>query len=478
MTEKIIIALDQGSSASRAVAITRGGAVLAKEIIPVSLRVNGAECDYDAQDLLSTQINALDKIIAANLGQITAIAVCAQRSTIVMWDKTTGKALGPALSWLDGRAASIAAQNPLTQDEIHSRTGLYKTPYYSAPKIKWCLQNFPAAQEVLAKGNLLCGPVASWLIWHMTGGKIFAADITNAQRTLLFNIKTMDWDNDILKSFAIPREILPQILPSAADYGSYKDIPITVCVGDQQAAAAATGLLKQGDCSINYGTGAFALLNIGQMPVDIPGILTSVAFNTAKQKNDFILEGPVNAAGSLFTWLNSVGLDFDARDLDNIAAVSKTPAQVYPALGGIGAPLWDFSVMPVLTGLKPNTSKADIVAGTMRGLCFFVADIVNYINKAGFTAERVQASGGLAASAALLKFQSAVLQRPIIRAKETETAALGAAYISALNAGIDTSSWQAFKNYEVFEPEIPSREAAELYASWRAFADWALKQPK
>ncbi|MDR0646037.1 MAG: hypothetical protein LBG46_03470 [Elusimicrobiota bacterium] len=479
MKNKIIIALDQGSSSSRAAAVNGSGVVIHKESIPVNFNVNGVKCECDARDILKSQLQSLDKTIAAlpENSEIISIAVCAQRSTIVLWDKITGSALCPALSWLDGRAAAQAELNPMTQEEIHSRSGLYKTPYYSAPKIKWCLQNYSDVKQAARKGRLMAGPVATWLIWNMTKGKVFATDITNAQRTLLFNIKTMSWDDEILKSFDIPKNILPQVISSAADFGFYKNIPITVCVGDQQAACAATGLLKKGDCAINYGTGAFVLLNIGANYADIAGILTSVSYNSQNRQADFILEGPINTAASLFTWLQTIGLDFDIQDMDKIYANSKEPAQIFPALGGIGAPIWNFKLTPVIYGLKPNTTKNDIIAGALRGLAFLTADIINYISKSGFNTYRVQASGGLSASGALLKFQSDILQCPIIRAKETESGALGAAYIAAENLNMDTSKWETFKNYEVFEPSVSQREAAAKHSNWRQFADWALKQP-
>jgi len=418
MKNKIIIALDQGSSLSRAVAVGADGKVLHKKSAPVNLRVKGAECDYDANELLQTQLKVLDDAIAAAGNNIAAIALCAQRSTIVLWDSFTGAPLCPAISWLDGRAAQYAAADMREQGLIHAKTGLYKTPYYSAPKIQWCLQNYPSVQDALKAGRLLCGPVATFLVWHMTGGKVFAVDAANAQRMLLFNIKTMAWDEEILKSFNIPPHILPRITASAGDWGSYKGIPITVATGDQQAAAVVSGILKQGDCAINYGTGAFALLNIGETAADVRGLLTSVSFTYAGKKPYFILEGPVNAAGSLFMWLNALGINFDAKDLDNIYAAAKMPAQIYPALGGIGAPLWDFTLKPVFAGFTPDSRKEDIIAGTMQGLCFLLADIINYAAAAGFKAERVHASGGLSASAALLKFQADILQRPIIRAAQ------------------------------------------------------------
>jgi glycerol kinase len=481
MQDKIILALDQGSSSSRVLAVAaQSGAVLTRESAPLAFTTDGVKYEYDAQELLTSQLTTLERAFKAveGKGQVVSLAVAAQRSTLVMWDKNTGKALCPVLSWLDGRAAKEAQANPLAQPQIHAATGLYKTPYYSAAKIKYCLQNFDAVKTALKENRLCAGPVASYIIWHLTAGKVFAADYTNAQRTLLFNIKTLKWDEEILKSFDIPAHILPEVKPVAADYGSYKGAPIRVSCGDQQAASAASGLLDKGDCAINYGTGAFVLLDIGQTCANVPGILTSLSWNCVLgAAPNYALEGPINAAGSLFTWLNALGLSFDIKALDGVLAASRAPVSVFPALGGLGAPYWNFDLTPVFAGLKPQSKKEDIIAGAARGLCHLAADIAFYIKKAGYGIARVQASGGLCASSGLLKLQSDILQMPITRSRETEVTALGAAYIAAKQAGINPAQWEAFKNNETFTPSLSPQNAQKARQNWRAFFDWASKFP-
>ena len=480
MKNELIIALDQGSSSSRALAVTAQGVIAAKAAVPLLPKHEENICEYNGEELLKSQFDALNTVISAlPAGQTPSqIAVACQRSTIVLWDKITGKTLCPVLSWIDGRAAAIIAQNTLSQEEVHFKTGLYKTPYFSAPKLQWCLQNYPAVQEALKENRLLAAPVATFIIWHLTGGKVFAADPTTAQRTLLFNIKTMAWDADILKSFNIPPSILPQIRPSAADYGDYKGIPITVCVGDQQAAAAAAGLLGKGDNALNYGTGAFLLADVGTKPVDLQGILTSLSWNSAQKNADYLLEGPLNTAGALLTWLGQTGFNFDIKDLDALCAQSRQPVWFLPALGGLGAPYWDFSLTPVIKGFTPKTTKADIVCGAVRGLCFLMVDIAFYMQRGGVQIKELRASGGLSSNKTLLQFQSDILQVNITKTPEAETTALGAAFIAAQNSGLDALNWPVFKAEAVFTPSISAQAAKEEYLKWRQFFDWATKQPK
>ncbi|MDR0953142.1 MAG: hypothetical protein LBM71_02995 [Elusimicrobiota bacterium] len=479
MKEEIIISLDQGSSSSKAAAFdAKTGLTLAKASAPLNFKASANTYEYDASELLQTQIKALEEVLKAlPLGvKPKAMAISSQRSTIVLWDAQTGQPLCPAISWIDGRAGLESIENPTAQEEIHAKTGLYKTPYYSAPKIQWCLKHYPAVKEALHKGRLLVGPVASYLIWHFNKGKVFACDAALAQRTLLFDINKMQWDHDIAKSFAIPLSILPQVRPSAGDFGFYKDIPITVCTGDQQAALAATGVLEKGNACLNYGTGAFFLLNIGGVAADLKGILTSVSWNSLDKKPDYLLEGPINAAGSIFTWLKNLGLNFDQNNLDETIAAAKNPVWFLPALGGLGAPYWDFDTTPVITGLRPNSTAADIVSGAMRSLAFIMADIVFYINNAGFEVKKLQASGGLSVNKTLLNLQSDILQAPILRREEKETSLLGSAYIAALNAGFTTEAWHSGDNFETFSPSLSKLEAQGLYKQWRGFFDWALKQ--
>ncbi|MCL2888263.1 MAG: FGGY family carbohydrate kinase [Elusimicrobia bacterium] len=472
--EHAFLVLDQGSSGSRALLVNRAGHITVKkhrEITAKHLGLNSAE--YDGKELLDSQLGALhDALGAAGGKNISSIAVVSQRSTIVLWDKTTGVPVAPVLTWQDGRAHQISANVQIPQEEIHAKTGLYKTPFYSASKITWCLENIEAAKKCAAAGNLLAGPVATYIIWHLTGGRVFAADQTLAQRTLLFNINTFDWDEDLLKAFSVKREWLPEIKNTLDNYGMYKDTPIKICAGDQQTAATGLGISREGDTAINYGTGAFLLTSTGGNLKSMPGILTSVGVTTARENKNFLLEGPVNAAGGVFQWLKQIGINFNIKDIDDMAARAKNPVWFLPAFGGIGAPYWDFDTQTVISGLTTSTKKEDFIAGAVRSLAFMTADIFFYLKNAGIKTGETRVSGGFAKNLSLLQFQSDILQSMLMQNSENDTTALGAAFLMARETGADTTMWEVFNSVRTFTPQMPSAEAAALYQQWRKFFDW------
>ncbi len=472
----IIISLDQGSSNSRAALIeAKTGKILAKKFVPLPFEASQNTFCYDGASLFNTQIEALSEVLdQVGSSEIMAIALSAQRSTIVLWDKDTGSALCPVLSWLDGRAAQISAQNPLSQEVFHQKTGLYNTPYFSAPKIKWCLENYPHVKKAYEVGRLCVGPVASFLLWRMSDGKVFACDPTFAQRTLLFNINTKTWDDELLQSFGLEKTILPEVKYSFDDYGSYDGIPIKLCLGDQQAASAACGLLKEGSANINYGTGAFLLLNIGQKQDFLKGILTSLAWDSSSKKADYILEAPLIAAGSLFTWLQKLGFDFTLQNLKDIAQKAREEVLFLPALGGLGAPLWNYNLKPVIAGLEVATTKEDIIFAAVRGLNFIMTDIIYYLKQNGYNIDSLQMSGGLSKDGVLPQLQSDILQMTLTQQEEKETTLIGAAAVCAKNMGYDIDAWQ--QNLKLYKPQISAEKAALDYARWRKFFGWAISQ--
>ncbi|MGB2579673.1 glycerol kinase [Elusimicrobium simillimum] len=465
--------LDQGSSGSRVFLVNERGEIVLKkhkEIVSKHLGLNLAE--YDGQELLDSQLTLLKEALENLPNQVSSIAVTTQRSTIVLWDKTTGRAVAPVLTWQDGRGYKEAEAVAMPQEEIHKKTGLYKTPFYSASKITWCFNNIPAVKECAANGNLLIAPVATYIIWHLTGGKVFATDPTLAQRTLLFNINTFNWDDELLTAFGVPKECLPQIKNTYDDYGDYNGVPIKVCIGDQQSAAIGIGVANEGDAVINYGTGAFLLVNTGSNLRSIPGILTSVGATTAQQNRNFMLEGPVNAAAAIFQWLGGVGLSFDSTEIDDLFARAQKPIWFLPAFGGIGAPYWDFTTQTVMSGFTTATKKEDIVAGGVRSLGFMLADIVFYIKQHGINTGGIKVSGGFAKNHSLLKFQSDILQQKLIQTCESETTALGAVAIMAQHENIDIKLWDNFTSSREFTPQITPQEAQADYMAWRKFFDW------
>ncbi len=471
MDKKYFIVLDQGSSSSRALLVDNSGNILVQEAHAFSARMTGpGMAEYDGKELLESQMAAFNELLKNIPKDIkpTSIAVTSQRSTIVFWDADTGDVLAPVLSWQDVRAKEESDAVTIPQEEIHSITGLYKTPAFSAPKIAWVLKKYPE----LKKKNLCIAPVASYIIWFLTNRNIFAVDPTLAQRTLLFNIKTHEWDEKLLQAFGVQRAMLPEIKPTLSHYGHYQGLPITVCVGDQQAATAGIGAMRKKDAALNYGTGAFLLVNIGEEFRDIPGILTSCAASISGSKS-YILEGPVNAAGSIFKWLNMLGLSFELNDLDALVNKSHTEDLFFlPAFGGLGAPYWTAEIATTITGLTPSTKKEDILAASVKSVGYLIADIYFYLKKNGVKIDNIKASGGMAKSECVLKFQADILQQTITQALHPEATALGAAYLAAEAAFADTHSWDKTQSIKVFDPNISPEEAQKKYLKWRKFFDW------
>lgn len=481
MTEKMIVSLDLGTSGCRAAAVSLDGAVKAQKSVALApSRPAQGLSEYDAQTLFDAQETALHAVLDEIGPQnAAAVAVASQRSTVVLWDKSSGHSVAPVLTWEDGRAAKEADACTLPQEEIHARTGLYKTPYFSAPKIAWCLKNCPGAQHALCAGTLAAAPVSSYFIWRLTGGTVFACDPTLAQRTLLFDINTRAWSKKLCSAFGVPVSILPEIRPSGADYGVYEykgfKIPVRACAGDQQAAAYAAGITP-GSCLINYGTGAFVLFNAGAEQKCVPGVLSSLSVSV-NGPSEILLEGPVNAAGSIFLWLNACGIGLDTAELDGLCKSSKRPVWLLPALGGLGAPEWDFAVTPVLAGLSPLTRKADLAAGAVRGVAFSVADVVYYLKKLGLNPQTVRVSGGLSKLRALVQFQADILQKELELLDESESTVLGAARLAAQTLGVAVSRWPVRRLAKPVVPAIFGVEADKLYRTWRNFVAWSKNNP-
>ncbi|NLO91298.1 MAG: glycerol kinase [Elusimicrobia bacterium] len=439
MAEKCFLVLDQGSSSSRAFAVSASGAILAraqKPLLPSFPRQGWAEYDPDA--LLSSQLAVLDEVLAQLPPRMkpVSLGITSQRSTVLLWDADTGRCVCPALSWQDGRALQQLGLLSMGNSALFSITGLYKTPYFSAPKIRWCLDNYPEAAELLAKGRLRAGPVTSYLLWHLSGGKVFVVDPSLAQRMLLFNIRTGDWDASLLEAFSLPRTMLPEVKPSFGAMAVLNrnglELPVSVCLGDQQAALCGAGGWRHGVSVINYGTGAFFLSNTGSQACLVHGLLCSAGWADSAGALSYLAEGTVHSASSMFDWLMQIGLDFKKSDIDALYAQSKHPILALPALGGLGSPHWDYGVGTTMAGFTPHTTKADIVRGVVEGIAFLVSDIALPLALAGVSLDSIVASGGLANLDCLLQFQADILQKPVRRAAETETSALGVAYWQAL----------------------------------------------
>lgn len=475
-----VLALDQGSSSSRVIAFDPRGRALASSQRPVRTFHPRAGCiEHDALDLARTIETSLDRTLSRlpRSTDVVGAGLACQRSTIVFWDKRTGKPAARAPSWQDGRAAAVVAPLQHRQGEAHERTGLYLTPYYSAPKIRWFLDHSADVRRLADEGRLLVGPVSTWLIWRLTKGEVFAADPTTAQRTMLLNLRTLDWDDEMLSLFGLSRELLPKILPSAGDWGEVsrggRRVRLLAALGDQQAAALGLGGRPEGASVANYGTGAFFLHNTGQAQRRIPGLLTSVAWQAAGSPAAFLQEGTVHAAGTSFDWLrDSVGLLKSSAEIDALMRRASHRVWALPAIGGLGAPRWDYKTKTAWFGLTSQTGRAELVRGVAEGLAFLVADIVAAMRAGGVSPGQARVSGGLSRVNALMQFQADVLGIPLSRCAEGEATALGAASLAAEAAG---ASWAARLSQprvdRVFEPKMSAAESSALHAQWRAFVD-------
>lgn len=478
MSKGIVLALDQGSSSSRVLAVESSGRVLARVQRPLKAHYpKPGWVEHDAEEIFRTQTRALDEILKGlpASANIVGAGLAAQRSTVVLWDRETGKAPCRVPSWQDGRAVSVVAPLQGRQAEAHEKTGLYLTPYYSAPKIRWLLDHEPAARKLLDQGRLMIGPVSSYLIWRLTGGKVFAADPSMAQRMMLFNLRTFDWDPGLLELFNIPRACLPEIRPSAGAWGEIercgRKFELRACLGDQQSATLGLGGVSEGSSVANYGTGAFLLLNTGARQHRIPGLLTSVGWSREGAPPVFLEEGTVHAAGTSFDWLrDNLGLLKKNSDIDRLCRASKRRVWALPAIGGLGAPRWDYQTRTAFFGLDSQTRPEDLVRGVAEGLAFFISDIAGAMRGGGLQLREVRASGGLSRVSYLLQFQADLLGLPITRCREAEVTALGAASLAVEAAG---ESWagrlRGTAEDRTFEPKLPGPEAEGLRQNWKAF---------
>lgn len=474
-----LLALDQGSSSSRAVLFDLKGKVVAMAQRPVKTRRPKAGwAEHDPLELARSLEAALDAVLVT-LGpkdRVLAAGLAVQRSTIVFCDRESFKPAAPAPSWMDGRAADFVAPLQERQGEVHGLSGLYATPYYSAPKIRWFLDHEPKVAALADAGRLLCAPVSTFLAARLTKGAVVAADPTCAQRTLLMNLDSMSWDPGLLALFGLSAGLLPGIRPSAGDWGVIerkgRKIPLMATVGDQQSAAVGLGASNEGEAVANYGTGAFLLRHTGPRPERAPGLLASCAA-TVGDLRGYYLEGTVHAAGTSFEWLkDNLGLMKDARAIDAAFKRSKRRVFALPAIGGLGAPRWDYKTKTAFFGLDSQTTGADLVRAVAEGLCLLLADAAAVMNAAGSPVTRARVAGGLSRSDAMMAFQADALGAVLERRKEVEATALGAAILAAKALGLpDPDAMSDARVEKTFSPVSDEAARARRRADWTAFVE-------
>ena len=480
---KYILSLDQGTTSSRAIVFDHAGrvkAVAQKEFPQIFPQPGWVEHDPEAiwKTQLATAKAALRKA-KLTAKQIAAIGITNQRETTLLWDRQTGKPIHHAIVWQDRRTAKDCDRLKAGGHAaaIRRKTGLVIDAYFSATKIAWLLKNVKGARTLARQGRLAFGTIDSWLIWKLTGGTNHVTDASNASRTMLFNLKKGDWDDELLKLFKIPRSVLPEVCDSSEVVGETKllggTIPIAGIAGDQQAALFGQCCTRPGMVKNTYGTGCFMLMHTGDKPMPSKNnLLTTVAWRIG-DRTEFALEGSVFIAGAVTQWLRD-GLEFfkSAEEIEKLAASVPDNGGVYlvPAFAGLGAPHWDQHARGVLCGLTRGVTKAHIARAALEGIAFQVRDILGEMEAAaGGRLTDLRVDGGASANNLLMQFQSDLLKVPAIRPHVTETTALGAAYLAGLAVGY----WKSKKDIATqwnpdrrFKPQMKPAARRRLLAGW------------
>lgn len=445
---KYIMALDQGTTSSRCILFDKSGAEVSKaqkeftQYYPAPGWV-----EHDPVEIWAAQVGVAKEAMlmaGADSSDIAAIGITNQRETVIVWEKDTGKPVCNAIVWQCRRTAEMCAElkeQGLTEF-FRSRTGLLIDPYFSATKLKYILDNVDGAREKAKRGELLFGTVETWLIWNLTGGKVHVTDYSNASRTMMFNIHTLEWDKDILKLFDIPEIMLPKPVESSGIYG-YTDpallggaIPVAAAAGDQQAALFGQCCFEKGGVKNTYGTGAFLLMNTGSEPISSKnGLLTTIAWGLDGKVN-YALEGSVFVAGAVVQWLrDEMQLVRTATETEKIALSVPDTNGVYivPAFVGLGAPYWKPEARGIITGLTRGAGRAHIVRAALESIAYQSADVMRSMeDDAGFEISSVRTDGGASANDFLMQFQADILGKKVIRPRCVETTAMGAAYLAGL----------------------------------------------
>jgi len=480
---KYVLALDQGTTSSRAILFDQTGAIKSvaqKEFRQIFPQPGWVE--HDPAEIWSTQagvaVEALTNARAA-ASDVAAIGITNQRETTVIWDRNTGKPLCNAIVWQDRRTAAMCdrLKSQGLERLIRRKTGLVLDAYFSGTKLQWVLRHVKGAREKAKAGELAFGTVDSWLVWNLTGGKRHVTDVSNASRTMLLNIKTGDWDDELLEIFGVPRSVLPEVHSSSEVYGDTallgQPVRIAGIAGDQQAALFGQICNRPGMVKNTYGTGCFMLMNTGTKPIESKNnLLTTVAWRIGG-RTEYALEGSIFIAGAVVQWLrDGLGIIRSSKDVETLAAQVADTAGVYlvPAFAGLGAPHWDQYARGIIAGITRGTRSAHIARAALEGIAYQVMDVLHAMEAdARIRLKELRVDGGACANNLLMQFQSDLLGVPVVRPRVSETTALGAAYLAGLAVGFwkDQSEiaaqWQADHR---FTPAMKSAERKRLCAGW------------
>ena len=482
---KYIVALDQGTTSSRAVVVDENGKVVAVHGIEFpQIYPQPGWVEHDPAQILSSQVESLKKAVekaAIDPKDIVGIGITNQRETTIIWDKATGKPVCNAIVWQCRRTAAeierLKAEG--ASEIIRKKTGLIPDAYFCGSKIQWILRNVPGTRVAAQAGELLFGTVDTWLIWNLTREHAHVTDVSNASRTMLFNIHTMDWDQELLDLMEIPHVLLPKVVDSSGVVGMLDksilgvEIPIAGIAGDQQAALFGQACYEKGMVKTTYGTGGFLLMQTGTEAVESEnGLLTTVAWRMGG-KTEYALEGSVFVAGASIQWLrDEMKLISSAAESEEVALSVTDTAGVYvvPAFTGMGAPYWDMYGRGAIVGLTRGAGRAHIVRATLEAIAFQNADVMDAMTRdSGIPLSQMRADGGASANGFLMQFQADVLGIPVVRPAVTETTAMGAAYLAGLAVGVWESREQVaalWRTDRIFQPQWSEDQRAERLRQW------------
>ncbi|MET0299372.1 MAG: glycerol kinase GlpK [Flavitalea sp.] len=486
MSEKYIMSLDQGTTSSRSILFDHSGNIISiaqKEFKQHYPKPGWVE--HDPEEIWASQFSVMAEVMAKagiKTDRVAGIGITNQRETTIVWDRNTGKPVYNAIVWQDRRTAAYCDELKASGHApmIQEKTGLVTDSYFSATKLKWILDNVDGARAKAEKGELLFGTVDTWLVWNLTGHKVHVTDVTNASRTMLLNIHTCEWDQDLLKLFNIPSSLLPEVKASSKTYGvtdavvNNANIPIAGIAGDQQAALFGQMCTNQGMVKNTYGTGCFMLMNTGEKAVTSKNnLLTTIAWKL-HNKVEYALEGSIFIAGAVVQWLrDELQVLRTAAEIEALATKCKNNDGVYfvPAFAGLGAPHWNQHARGSVFGLTRGTSRSVIARAALESIAYQTMDVLKAMEAdSGISIKELRVDGGATINDLLMQFQSDILGVPVIRPKVYETTALGAAYLAGLAIGYWDSvqeiqkQWQEDKS---FQPSMPKDEVAQLIKGWQ-----------
>lgn len=483
--KRYVLALDQGTTSSRALLFTREGEVLA--VSQQEFRQHYPQpgwVEHDAEEIWFTQLSVARDVLAragVTWQDIAAIGITNQRETTVVWEKESGKPVAPAIVWQCRRTADVCRdlRQAGWQDPIRAKTGLVVDAYFSGTKVKWILDQVPGARERAKRGEILFGTIDSWLLWKLSGGKVHATDYSNASRTMLYNIHDLRWDEEILSELGVPAAMLPVVLPSSGVFGETDPelfggpIPLAGAAGDQQAALFGQACFDSGMAKNTYGTGCFLLMNTGRRPVaSTHGLLTTIAWGIDGQV-EYALEGSVFIAGAALQWLrDELGIIQHAADTEALANSIADTGGVYlvPAFVGLGAPYWDAYARGTLVGITRGTGRAHLARAALEAIAYQTRDVLDAMaSDSGLHLQNLRVDGGAARNNFLLQFQADILNRPVQRPVNVETTAMGAAYLAGLATGVWNGRAELrarWKASQAFAPTMEEERRVELYRGW------------